>query len=329
MKIKYWKIKIFCVGTIIGICISMLITTFIFSPNDKISLDTPYKLQNKPTQSPLHHISLFDQIKSPINQIPIPLNQTSNTAITLKHQRHNYGGSDTVIDAKHLGGFFPNDTNSYEPQMWEWAIHKFNIKSVLDVGCGMGYSSLFFVKHPKIERVLCVEGSSDAINRSLVSAFTVQHDYTLGPYWPVETYDMVWCVEFLEHVDEKYMDYYMATFKKAKYIFVTGAVLGGWHHVNMKKPKYWINVFTSYGFVYLDDITHEARSNCPNRAWQLKYSYHDTKTTGDRKNPYFLRTGLVFFNSLFFESNKTLSNRNMTLFDEMLLKEIHSYGNKS
>ena len=170
---------------------------------------------------------------------------------------------------------------------------------------GMGYSTLFFKKHPSIERVLCVEGSSDAVQHSLVPNDTIQHDYTLGQWWPQQSYDLVWCVEFLEHIEEKYMSYYMATFKKAKLLFVTAAVLGGWHHVNIQHSEYWIEVFQSYGFVYLKNITRMARDNCPGFSWQLKYSYHNTKTNGDRKMPYFYYTGLVFLNPLFLDVKYT------------------------
>ena len=219
------------------------------------------------------------------------------------------------------GGFYQNDSNSYERQMWEWAIDKFNVRSIMDVGCGMGYSTLFFTKHPSIERVLCIEGSTDAIEHSLVPDNTIQHDFTKGPYWPQESYDMLWCIEMLEHVEEKYMPYYMATFKKAKLLFVTAAVLGGWHHVNVQKKDYWVEVFQSYGFIFLPNITTQARVNCPGYSWQLKYSYHNTKDNGDRKMPYFYYTGLVFLNSLFVDINVP---RNLTLFDEMLLTQLHS-----
>eukprot|EP01084_Bolivina_argentea_P274326 467554_1 len=264
-------------------------------------------------------LSLYDRIISPSNQIPALLDKNSTIAQKLKRERGRYGGGD--IDPKHLGGFFANDTNSYETQMWLWAIKKFKIRSILDVGCGLGYSTLFFVNHPLIERVLCIEGSTDAIEHSLVQNITIQHDYTLGEYWPKQTFDMLWSVEFLEHIDEKYQTYYMSTFKKAKLLFVTASIQGGWNHVNVRKIKdYWIPVFESYGFIYLENITQQARINCPGYSWQLKYSYHNLKTNGDRKMPYFYYTGMVFLNSLFLETNIV---RNVTLFDEMLLEHMH------
>ena len=223
---------------------------------------------------------------------------------------------------RHLGGFIHNDSNSYERQLWEVMIEKFSITSVLDVGCGMGYSTLFFKKHPSIERVLCVEGSSEAVNNSLVPDDTVQHDYTLGPYWPSESYDMLWSLEFLEHVEEKYLVNIMSTFKKAKLLFVSASEQGGWSHVNVRKRAYWVGVFESYGFVYLPNVTELARVNSPGFKWQLKYSYHNQlKENGDRKYVYFYYTGMVFLNPLFVEPN---IERNRTLFDNLLLRQLHS-----
>ena len=113
----------------------------------------------------------------------------------------------------------------------------------------------------------------------------------------------------------------MATFKKAKMLFVTAAVLGGWHHVNIQRKEYWVSVFQSYGFIFLENITTEARVNCPGFSWQLKYSYHNTKENGDRKMPYFYYTGMVFLNPLFLDANLP---RNTTLFDDLLQVTLHT-----
>jgi len=50
-------------------------------------------------------------------------------------------------------------------------------------------------------KVLCVEGSHDAVMKSLLPPdLIVEHDFSRGPWWPEETFDAVWSVEFLEHV---------------------------------------------------------------------------------------------------------------------------------
>ena len=101
------------------------------------------------------------------------------------------------------------------------------MKTLLDVGCGRGISTSFFVLH-RLEYVACVEGSHDAVTSSLLTDLTefrdddssgvrggrgsssagrgrrryelIEHDFSRGPWWPSRTVDVAWCVEFTEHV---------------------------------------------------------------------------------------------------------------------------------
>ena len=49
----------------------------------------------------------------------------------------------------------------------------------------------------------------------------VKHDFSRGPWWPEDTVDAILCVEVLEHVGKNFEKNYLATFKKAPFIFVT------------------------------------------------------------------------------------------------------------
>merc|ERR1719229_947443 len=146
------------------------------------------------------------------NKPPQIVSKEEKEAINEQRNKHQfYGGSD--VDEKHLGGWKFNDSDTYERKLWDWAIDRFNVTSVMDIGCGIGCSTIYFQKHPKIKDVLCVEGSIDAINNSLVPDISKHHDYTLGGFWPGKVYDMVWSAEFLEHVAEQYLPNIMSTFK--------------------------------------------------------------------------------------------------------------------
>lgn len=106
------------------------------------------------------------------------------------------------------------------------------IKSIVDVGCGKGVSTSEFKERGA--KVLCVEGSHDAVSQTLLPLdLVVEHDFTRGPWWPSETYDAVWSVEFLEHVGRPYMLNYLPIFKKAAVIFLTSSGWAGWHHVRL------------------------------------------------------------------------------------------------
>lgn len=113
-------------------------------------------------------------------------------------KRKIYGGAG---DKKHLGGFTEVDLDGISPDVWKHMVTKYGVKSVLDVGCGRGVSSLWFHLHGV--DVLCVEGSHDAVERTMLPDPTnqvVEHDFSRGPWWPENTYSACWAVEFLEHV---------------------------------------------------------------------------------------------------------------------------------
>ena len=171
----------------------------------------------------------------------------------------------TITDSKglpsHLGGH-ENETHVDEGSL-DYLINRFNIKSYLDVGCGPG--GMVELAHSKGLTSLGVDGDF-TLERSEPSRYFI-HDYTKGPAdigFPVGSkyWDLGWSCEFLEHVDEQYMDNYMDTFKRCKRIIVTHAFpgQGGHHHVNEKEPNYWFQQFGKRGFL-LDMNTTDAVRN--------------------------------------------------------------------
>ena len=45
----------------------------------------------------------------------------------------------------HLGGnACYRDSMSFCPNLWQWAIKKFNVSSVCDIGCGLGFELEYF-----------------------------------------------------------------------------------------------------------------------------------------------------------------------------------------
>lgn len=144
----------------------------------------------------------------------------------------------------HLGGHF------YETHLDEgvldYMIATYGVKSYLDVGCGPG--GMVELAASKNLRVLGIDGDFTLKHKQR----TIINDYTAGPADFDEVFDMCWSCEFLEHVEEKYMDNYMDSFKKAKYVVVTHAAPGqaGHHHVNCQPMSYWKEKFKEYGFKF-------------------------------------------------------------------------------
>ncbi|CAB9523128.1 expressed unknown protein [Seminavis robusta] len=168
-----------------------------------------------------------------------------------------YGGQG---DKEHLGGFTAYDGQGVSPAVWKHMINSIGVKSLIDVGCGKGVSTLYFESNGV--DVLCLEGSHDAVEHSLLpdpANQVVEHDFSRGPYWPGKTYDAVWSVEFLEHVGRNYQHNYIQAMRKAAYLFVSHSRWGGWHHVEVHSPEWWITRMTSFGFVYSKELTEEIR----------------------------------------------------------------------
>src|SRR5262249_45638552 len=145
------------------------------------------------------------------------------------------------------------------PEVWDAVVKKYGVKSVVDVGCGEGYSTRYF-KDLGLD-VLGVEGGKEAIRLSSVPHLIVHHDYTKGPFVPPSRRDLVWCCEFVEHVEERFVPNFLATFDVARYCLMTHAFPGqvGYHHVNCQLPEYWIGQMNTIGFVHDPQATEHFR----------------------------------------------------------------------
>ena len=114
----------------------------------------------------------------------------------------------------HLGGH-QGKTHIDEGAL-QWLVN-LGIKSFIDIGCGPG--GMVELAKNKGLRTIGVDGDY-TLTRFDPNYFVI-HDYTKGSPIIHEDYDVAWSVEFLEHVEEKYMANYMDTFKCAKSAVVT------------------------------------------------------------------------------------------------------------
>jgi hypothetical protein len=130
---------------------------------------------------------------------------------------------------------------------------KYGVTGLIDVGCGpMG-----------MKKVAESAGLSyTGIDGDPACSPTVLHDFSIGPLSSYaikrSTLDLVWCVEFLEHVDEKYVDNVFSAISLGDVVFITHALpgAGGYHHVNERSEFYWISQFNRMGYS-LDNETTE------------------------------------------------------------------------
>lgn len=175
-------------------------------------------------------------------------------------QHHIHGQQyDGGSDARHLGGAIQNDTQGQSPSLYTYLVKNINVRSVVDVGCGRGISTRWF--HDHNVDVLCIEGSHDTVKKSYLPAERiVEHDFSLGPWWPEKTYDLAWCVEVLEHIGRQNMRNYLPVFHRSAIIMVTHAMTGGHHHVETHEDEWWIDRLEMQGFVYSPRLTKTFRN---------------------------------------------------------------------
>lgn len=153
----------------------------------------------------------------------------------------------------HLGGH--QGMTWIDESVLDYLIARYGIRWMLDVGCGTGG----MVEAAKA-RGLFVEGIDGDPN---AYRDAVVHDYTRGPIRMVGTFDLIWCVEFVEHVEAEYQDNYLATFDTGRVLFLTAAYpgQGGHHHVNEQPEQYWIDLLSTRGWTLDTEATQWVRQN--------------------------------------------------------------------
>jgi SAM-dependent methyltransferase len=231
-----------------------------------------------------------------------------------KYKENIAGISQVTFVDDHVGGCnIYGDPACECPKMWKYLANTLGVRSVVDVGCGFGFHTKYFKEILGCD-VLGVEGSSKVVDICLLPNDIVCHDYNNGSYVPKKTYDMCWCIEFVEHVEEKYRENFIETFKKCKYLAMTHGLpgQGGYHHVNCQPPEYWIDLLRIHGFVLLNDLTFISRQisqiDCNDYVkWRADlspdkpYRGPSAQANDFRKNdnlvPWFALNGLIFLNT--------------------------------
>jgi SAM-dependent methyltransferase len=157
--------------------------------------------------------------------------------------------SDTNLP-EHLGGH--NNKTHTDRETLLYLKQKYNIKTMVDVGCGPGD----MVEVAKLRGIKAVGVDGDFTLQEQWASRNIPvflHDFTTGvPTLPSSRFDLGWSVEFLEHVEEQYMDSYMGVFASCEYVVCTAAPPGytGHHHVNCQPQEYWVEKFAHYGFEF-------------------------------------------------------------------------------
>lgn len=162
----------------------------------------------------------------------------------------------TQDDKPHLGGYIVGgDPATWYPDLWRWLVEDYGVRSVVDVGCGEGHALRFFEDCGS--KVLGIDG----VAQSHKAVRT--HDYANGPLHVehIGRFDLCWSCEFVEHVEERFVANFLATFACAEIVLMTHAEPGqqGWHHVNCQTADYWKGALAACGFAFDPELTAVTR----------------------------------------------------------------------
>lgn len=162
---------------------------------------------------------------------------------------NNYSIRQNHVQEKHLGGH--NGFSFVDLDILQY-LYSSNINSFLDIGCGPGWMT---------NEAKAIGMHSVGIDGDIRVYPDILHDFITGPLFLDRVFDVGWSVEFLEHVEEKYLDNIFSAFFKCKKIICTAANIGkgGYHHVNCRNLPYWLNEFSKRGFLFDENETKKIK----------------------------------------------------------------------
>jgi SAM-dependent methyltransferase len=166
----------------------------------------------------------------------------------------------TVVANKnelHLGGnVFEGDPFSFSPNVWNYLIKRFALRSILDLGSGMGHAAHYFYEAGL--QVVAIDGLKENCARSAFP--TIHIDLTQSRVFC--RVDLVLCQEVVEHIEERYLENLLLSMTCGKIIVMTNALpgQGGYHHVNEQPTEYWINHLKKHQCEVLVEDTNRLRA---------------------------------------------------------------------
>jgi hypothetical protein len=191
----------------------------------------------------------------------------------------------------HRSSGYPDFVNIDYPA-FDYLYDKYKVKSMVDIGCGMGCMVDYAIQKEVDSIGIDGDKTLDIFDKPEF----VFHDYTEGKLILDKVYDLGWSVEFLEHVEEKYLDNMFSTFSCCKIICCTHALPDqhGVHHVNCQLPSYWLDVFARYGFKHDLRASLGVKKNSEMRASNTES--FSVRSPIDLHTCFMKRTGAVFIN---------------------------------
>lgn len=142
-----------------------------------------------------------------------------------------------------------------------------NFKSVLDVGCGPGYSILRFLLAGKevMGTEVCEHLYETALISFMVNEVVVPARIQALPF-EADSYDLVYCTDVLEHIPEQDIEVSIRELVRVarKYVYVSvSTVPAQFHpelglHETVKPKEWWYQFFNNYRLKEVPSLAKEA-----------------------------------------------------------------------
>lgn len=165
----------------------------------------------------------------------------------------------------HLGGNIKGgDPRTFYPGLWQWLAFRYELNSVLDVGCGEGQAMEFFQSMGM--NVAGLDGLLYNVGQAHKHGVAILCDLTK---WACRIpVDLVWCCEVVEHVPERSIENLLWTLSSGRVLAMTHAVPGqvGHHHVNCRDAEYWVEKLRTVG-MELDQVATEQSRHLADGFW--------------------------------------------------------------
>lgn len=150
-----------------------------------------------------------------------------------------------------------------------------NVKSVVDVGCGMGtWLSVF--KEKGITDILGMDGEwVDQKMMMITSSEFINKDLT-QPIKLDRKFDLAVSMEVGEHLEERFADTFVRSLTDLAPIILFSAAIpmqGGRHHVNEQWPMYWSNKFRKHDYFMIDCLRKKIWNNENIGSWYAQNSF--------------------------------------------------------
>ncbi|KKL78820.1 hypothetical protein LCGC14_2021050 [marine sediment metagenome] len=160
----------------------------------------------------------------------------------------------------------------------KYLIKEFKVSSILDIGCGRGGLYKECIKLG-VKKWVGIEGDKRAHRHNKE---IILHDYRTGLSPINDIYDLGWCIEFLEHLEERYIKNVLPDLLRCKYLLCTThppprkprlkkKMSNNWH-VNEQPTSYWIELLTKHGLTHSDEYLLKIKEsgNAPRRKHWVK-----------------------------------------------------------